>query len=98
MLIWSQASLGFGSALDSSTLKLNIGNTEPRFLCALFPNMLESQQLNLEFEEVNDVVFSVVGPRSIHLTGYYMEGGPYRSLKEKSYPFLVIGLVCLMYY
>lgn len=53
------------------------------YLCALYPVSAESVQLNLEFEEAEDVVFSVLGPRSVFLTGFYMRGG-----QHDSYPFL----------
>jgi FK506-binding nuclear protein len=43
----------------------------------------ESLQLGLEFEEADDVVFSVLGPRSIYLSGYYM-----RSIQQELYPFV----------
>ncbi|KAG6394850.1 hypothetical protein SASPL_145440 [Salvia splendens] len=37
-----------------------------------FPNQTESCHLDLEFEEADDVVFSVIGPRSVYLIGYYI--------------------------
>lgn len=85
-----QASLGLGSSLTKSVLLCNIGNKNPFFLCSLFPEKSESLLLNLEFEEVDDVVFSVIGPRSIHLSGYYLGGGQYRSLDKESYPLVGI--------
>ncbi|KAG6385564.1 hypothetical protein SASPL_154400 [Salvia splendens] len=36
------------------------------------PNQTESCHLDLEFEEADDVVFSVIGPQSVYLTGYYI--------------------------
>lgn len=93
-MICFQASLGLGSAnaINKSVLQCNVGNKSPVFLCSLYPEKSESLQLNLEFEEVDDVVFSVIGPRSIHLSGYYLSGGRYRSLNEESYPFVGIRL------
>ncbi|KAF5748003.1 FKBP-type peptidyl-prolyl cis-trans isomerase [Tripterygium wilfordii] len=71
----SQATLGIGSATAKSVVQCNVGNRSPVFLCSLFPEKLESSQLNLEFDEADDVVLSVLGPRSVHLTGYYLVGG-----------------------
>ncbi|KAL5539902.1 hypothetical protein UlMin_045080 [Ulmus minor] len=68
----SMASLGHGSAAEKSVLQCNVGNNSPVLLCSLYPERTESLQLNLEFEEAVEVMFSVIGPRSIHLSGYYM--------------------------
>ncbi|XP_062090501.1 peptidyl-prolyl cis-trans isomerase FKBP43-like [Humulus lupulus] len=81
----SMASLGMGKATTKSVLQCNVGNKSPVFLCSLYPEKTESLQLNLEFEEVDEVVFSVVGPRSIHLSGYYLgSGGRIRGISEES--------------
>ncbi|KAE8720266.1 Peptidyl-prolyl cis-trans isomerase FKBP43 [Hibiscus syriacus] len=68
----SQATLGMGSGEQKSIVKCNIGHSKPVFLCSLFPDKAECCQLNLEFEESVEVVFSVIGPRAVHLTGYYL--------------------------
>lgn len=68
----SQATLGIGSATKTSFVQCNVGNRHPVFLCALLPDKTESCHLDLEFEEHEDVVFSVLGPRSVYLTGYYV--------------------------
>ncbi|XP_010276477.1 PREDICTED: peptidyl-prolyl cis-trans isomerase FKBP53 [Nelumbo nucifera] len=68
----SQATLGTGSSTDKSLLQCNVGDKSPVLLCSLLPDKTESCPLSLEFEEDDDVVFSVVGPRSIHLTGFYL--------------------------
>ncbi|MED6134844.1 hypothetical protein PIB30_040705 [Stylosanthes scabra] len=68
----SMATLGLGSATTKSTLQCNIGNRSPVNLCSLCPGSAESIQLNLEFDEVDDVVFTVIGARSIYLCGYYL--------------------------
>ncbi|KDP45794.1 hypothetical protein JCGZ_17401 [Jatropha curcas] len=65
----SQATLGSGKVGSKSvTVQCNVGNRSPVFLCSLFPQRQESCQLNLEFDEPQEVVFSVIGPRSVHLT------------------------------
>ena len=84
--LFVQATLGIGSATTKSIVQCNVGNKRPVFLCSLFPEKTESCQLNLEFEEVEEVIFSVIGPRSVHLTGYYLSGRNY-SRDDESYPF-----------
>ncbi|KAL6565851.1 hypothetical protein OROHE_004906 [Orobanche hederae] len=68
----SRATLGVGSATGKSIVQCILGNRSPVFLCALLPNQTESCHLDLEFEEADDVIFSVIGPRSVYLTGYYI--------------------------
>ncbi|XP_062225758.1 peptidyl-prolyl cis-trans isomerase FKBP53-like [Phragmites australis] len=46
-------------------------NKDPVFLCVLVPEKSETCHLELEFEEEH-VTFSVIGPRSVHLAGYYI--------------------------
>ena len=77
---FTQATLGLGTAEGRSILQCNIGNKSPVFLCTLYPVNSESLQVNLEFEEADDVVFSVLGPRSIFLSGYYVS-------TSQQYPF-----------
>ncbi|KAK6804412.1 hypothetical protein RDI58_002196 [Solanum bulbocastanum] len=67
-----RATLGIGNAETKSLVQCNVGNKSPVFLCALLPNKTESCHLDLEFEEAEDVVFSVLGPRTVYLTGYYV--------------------------
>ncbi|KAL6499370.1 hypothetical protein OROHE_026033 [Orobanche hederae] len=69
----SQATLGIGEAAKRTIVQCNVANRSPVFLCALLPNKTESCHLDLEFEEADDVVFSVLGPRSVYLTGYYVQ-------------------------
>ncbi|XP_012845621.1 PREDICTED: LOW QUALITY PROTEIN: peptidyl-prolyl cis-trans isomerase FKBP43 [Erythranthe guttata] len=68
----TQAMLGIGDATKKSILQCNVGKRTPVLICALFPNQTESCQLDLEFEESYDVMFSVIGPRSVFLSGYYV--------------------------
>ncbi|XP_011031222.1 PREDICTED: peptidyl-prolyl cis-trans isomerase FKBP43-like isoform X2 [Populus euphratica] len=70
----SQATLGTGSSMKNSVVQCNVGNSSPVYLCSLFPEKTEISQLHLEFEETVEVIFSVIGPRSVHLTGYYLGG------------------------
>ena len=89
----SQATLGTGSSLKNSVVQCNVGNSSPVFLCSLFPEKTEISQLHLEFEETVEVVFSVIGPRSVHLTGYYLGGrcGQHFHPDDETYPF--VGLL-----
>ncbi|KAH9618704.1 hypothetical protein KSS87_006401 [Heliosperma pusillum] len=69
----SQATLGLGSSnTNRSSVQCNLGNKTPVLLCSLLPDKAESIHLDLEFHEAEDVTFSVVGPRSVHLTGYVL--------------------------
>lgn len=68
----SQATLGSGEATKKSVVQCNVGNRSPVLFCVLLPGRTESCHLDLEFEEADDVVFSVLGPRSVYLTGYYV--------------------------
>ncbi|XP_047067214.1 peptidyl-prolyl cis-trans isomerase FKBP53-like [Lolium rigidum] len=48
-----------------------VKNQDPVYLCALVSGQSESCNLDFEFEE-KLVTFSVLGPRSVHLAGYYV--------------------------
>ncbi|KAJ8768073.1 hypothetical protein K2173_021013 [Erythroxylum novogranatense] len=80
----SQATLGIGTAVGKTMVQCNVGDKSPVFLCSLFTEKDESCQLNLEFEEAENVVLSVLGPRSVHLTGYYLRGGWHRNRDDES--------------
>ncbi|KAJ0043771.1 hypothetical protein Pint_17281 [Pistacia integerrima] len=67
-----QATLGLGSSTEKTILQCSVGDKNPIFLCSLLPNKNESCSLNLEFDEDDLVAFSVIGPRSIHLSGYFV--------------------------
>ncbi|CAA0842663.1 Peptidyl-prolyl cis-trans isomerase FKBP53 [Striga hermonthica] len=69
----SQATLGIGDATMRSTVQCNVGRRSPVLLCVLIPEKKECCHLELEFEEADDVVFSVIGPRSVYLSGYYIQ-------------------------
>uniref|UniRef100_A0A7C9A8P3 peptidylprolyl isomerase n=1 Tax=Opuntia streptacantha TaxID=393608 RepID=A0A7C9A8P3_OPUST len=68
----SQATLGTGSSNNKSLVQCNVGKKSPVLLCSLLPGVLESCHLELEFDEVEEVIFSVIGARSVHLSGYYL--------------------------
>ncbi|MED6173123.1 hypothetical protein PIB30_056337 [Stylosanthes scabra] len=79
------ATLGLGRATTRSTLQCNVGNQSLVYLCSLCPGNAESLQLNLELEEVDDVVFTVIGDRSIHLSGYYIAKTSFRRAMFDAY-------------
>lgn len=78
--------MGIGTAVKKSLVQCNIGNKSPVFICALLPEKTESCHLDLEFEEADDVVFSVIGPRSVYLTGYYVGNYRHAALHSDTYP------------
>ncbi|WVZ83162.1 hypothetical protein U9M48_030335 [Paspalum notatum var. saurae] len=67
-----QATLGNCDAAARTVLQCNVGNKIPIKLCSLNPKLAEMCHLEIELEEVDDVVFSVIGQSSIHLSGYYV--------------------------
>lgn len=67
-----QATLGLGSSGEKSILQCFGEHRGPIFLCTLLPDKIESCFLDLEFDEDDSVTFSVVGKRSIHLSGYFL--------------------------
>ncbi|XP_022890284.1 peptidyl-prolyl cis-trans isomerase FKBP53-like isoform X2 [Olea europaea var. sylvestris] len=67
----SQATLGSGSSTKKSKVQCNVGYKSPIYLCSLLPERLETCALNLEFEEEDEVTFSVIGPHSVHLSGFF---------------------------
>lgn len=80
----SQATLANGTAMEKSFVQCNVGNKSPVLLCVLVPEKVESCHLELEFEEMEDVVFSVIGPRRVYLTGYYVASSQHRNMQSDS--------------
>nr|CAD1825085.1 unnamed protein product [Ananas comosus var. bracteatus] len=70
-----QATLGNGKGTTRSVVQCNVGNNSPILICSLIPDSSETCHLELEFEEEDEVVFSVIGQRSVHLSGYYTGSG-----------------------
>ncbi|XP_057761888.1 peptidyl-prolyl cis-trans isomerase FKBP53 [Arachis stenosperma] len=68
----THATLGIGSSNEKTILQCSSGHKSPIFLCSLLPNKIESCPLNLEFGDDDLVAFSVIGPQSIHLSGYFV--------------------------
>ncbi|KAJ8536708.1 hypothetical protein K7X08_035109 [Anisodus acutangulus] len=67
----SQATLGTGSTNKKSIVQCKVGDKEPIYVCSLLPEKLETCPLNLEFEEDEDVTFSVIGSHNVHLSGFF---------------------------
>nr|XP_043624186.1 probable serine/threonine-protein kinase kinX isoform X3 [Erigeron canadensis] len=80
----SQATLAIGTATLRSSVQCNVGDKRPVLLCALLPNKNESLQLDLEFDEADDIVFSVIGPRAVYLTGYYVGHNRLSNMQDES--------------
>ncbi|KAM7473088.1 hypothetical protein LguiB_020331 [Lonicera macranthoides] len=75
----SQASILAATLADRSGLwtsrsvvRCAVGSKPPVFICSLSIGEVASCKLDLEFEEKDDVVFSVKGPRGVHLAGYFL--------------------------
>lgn len=84
-----QATLGTPGVLTKrSVVQCNIGDKSPVLICALLPETSESLALNLQFDEEDEVTFSVLGPRSVHLTGLYFGSGSGKRERDDddSYP------------
>ena len=69
-------------------LQCVVGNKTPVIICSLNPRLAEMCHLEIELEEVGEVRFSVLGPSSVHLSGYYLRPSS-RSFAgdDESYPF-----------
>lgn len=67
-----QATLGIGSSNKKSIVQCVVGDKKPIYLCNLLPERLESCALNLEFEEEDEVTFSVKGHHHVHLSGFFL--------------------------
>lgn len=75
-------------------VQCNVGKKSPILLCSLVPDKAETCHLELEFEEDNEVVFSVLGQRSVYLCGFYL--GPCRGHGDggdETYPYQFQELV-----
>ncbi|KAG8381466.1 hypothetical protein BUALT_Bualt06G0124800 [Buddleja alternifolia] len=67
-----QAWPGNGSSDKKSIVQCNVRDKKPVYLCSLLPERLETCALNLEFDEDDgEVTFSVLGPQSVHLSGFF---------------------------
>nr|CAB3484640.1 unnamed protein product [Digitaria exilis] len=60
-----------GASRKKCVLQCSVESKDPVYLCALVPEQSETCHLELEFDE-EEVTFSVIGQRSVHLVGYYI--------------------------
>ncbi|RLM85169.1 peptidyl-prolyl cis-trans isomerase FKBP43-like [Panicum miliaceum] len=82
-----QATLSNCDVSGRTVLQCNVGNKIPIKLCSLNPRLAEMCHLEIELEEVDDVVFSVIGQSSIHLSGYYVRASSRSNAgDDESYP------------
>ncbi|XP_044396545.1 peptidyl-prolyl cis-trans isomerase FKBP43 isoform X1 [Triticum aestivum] len=70
-----QATLGSCDAATRTVVQCIVGNKKPIILCSLNPKLTEMCHLEIELEEVDEVLFSVLGQSSVHLSGYYLRPG-----------------------
>ncbi|KAI3906121.1 hypothetical protein MKW92_014798 [Papaver armeniacum] len=57
----------------SVVVQCRVGNSSPVSLCSMHTDtQIESCMLDIELEKEIDVVFEVIGNRSLHLTGFYL--------------------------
>ncbi|KAI4340201.1 hypothetical protein MLD38_025063 [Melastoma candidum] len=68
----TQAILGPGSSAEKAILQCFTDPERSIYLCVLTPDKTDSCSLDLEFDEDDNVTFSVIGSRSIHLSGYFL--------------------------
>lgn len=81
------------AAAAKTTVQCNVGEKSPVLICSLFADKCETCHLELEFEEQEEVVFSVLGKSSVHLTGYYV--GP---RDGNQYPFFMLYFLLVLFY
>ncbi|KAJ0452247.1 putative peptidylprolyl isomerase [Helianthus annuus] len=67
----SQATLGSGKSKEKAVVVCSVGDKKPIYLCSLLPRKMETCSLNIEFEEYDEVTFSVEGSHNIHLSGFF---------------------------
>ncbi|GJR74184.1 peptidyl-prolyl cis-trans isomerase FKBP53 [Tanacetum coccineum] len=78
----SQATLGATKSKEKAIVVVNVGDKKPIFLCSLLPRKMETCSINIEFEEYDVVTFSVEGPHSVHLSGFYYGEKPDSEYEE----------------
>ncbi|CAN0883913.1 Peptidyl-prolyl cis-trans isomerase FKBP43 [Linum grandiflorum] len=61
-----------GQSPGKCLLQCAVGMSAPINICILIPEKCESCNLDFEFQESDQVTFSVVGPMSVHLSGYFL--------------------------
>ncbi|RZC53459.1 hypothetical protein C5167_012302 [Papaver somniferum] len=71
-----------------SLVQCNVGDKSPVLICTLLPDTTKSLGLNLQFDEEDEVTFLVLGPQSVHLTGFYLGSGSAEGERDDddSYP------------
>lgn len=65
-------------------------------ICCLLPDKTESCSLDLQFQEEDKVTFSVLGPRSVHLAGYYLHAPPNND-HDRYLPFIYLFILLSPY-
>ncbi|CAN1791220.1 Peptidyl-prolyl cis-trans isomerase FKBP43 [Linum perenne] len=80
----TQATLGKSINGNSGKCSVTciVGNKAPVKLCNLIPGTGETCQIHVEFDESDKVVFSVIGPMTVHLSGYFKQSGGRRRTED----------------
>ncbi|CAH9069789.1 unnamed protein product [Cuscuta europaea] len=68
----SQATLGAGSSDKKTIVQCSLEGKKPIYLCSLLPEKLETCPLNIEFDDEDEVTFSVKGNHHVHLSGFFL--------------------------
>lgn len=95
--------MGSGSSTKKSIVECKVGDKKPIYLCSLLPERLETCALNLEFEEEEEVTFSIIGSHSVHLSGFFYgddedEDEDYMEDDYGSYPFIIVAKLIRSYF
>nr|XP_045084387.1 peptidyl-prolyl cis-trans isomerase FKBP43-like [Aegilops tauschii subsp. strangulata] len=72
------------STAERTMVQCIVGNSAPIIICSLNPGLVEMCHLELEYQENDEVHFSVLGVSSVHLSGYYLRGCNCRARDHES--------------
>ncbi|KAI4313067.1 hypothetical protein MLD38_037843 [Melastoma candidum] len=67
----TQVSLDDGSDDRTVTVRVTLGEKVPIIIARLLPRHSESLHLDLRYNLSQEVTFSILGPRKVHLAGYF---------------------------
>ncbi|MFS7923092.1 putative peptidylprolyl isomerase [Helianthus anomalus] len=83
--------LAFGTATLERLGQCNVGEKHHVLSCALLPNKTGSLQLDLEFDEAEDVISSIIGIRYVS-HWYYVRHNGHSNMQDDSCPYVIIAL------
>ncbi|MFS7975965.1 putative peptidylprolyl isomerase [Helianthus anomalus] len=85
------AALPFGTATLNSLVQCNVMDEHPVLLCPLLPNKMGSLQLDLEFDEAEYLISSIIGIRYLS-HWYYVGHNGHSNMQDDSCPYVIIAL------